>query len=217
MSTQLVRMGLGDGLFLASGRVGGVQYHLELAAGVQAEFDLAVSSFDFLVADFIVGVPLRLSHGPWTGRLAVYHQSSHLGDDILTRDDVDLGVDGAVDFEAVEGYLGYRIGPLRPYLGAEYRFRRTPEDQDPSVLHAGVDIRSRGKGTLGLIGGAHGWAADQGVDAYGGSVRLGLELRRGGGAKPVRFLLEGMVGSPDAGRFYSLRRGTYGFAIEVGR
>ncbi|NNM35194.1 MAG: DUF1207 domain-containing protein, partial [Gemmatimonadetes bacterium] len=118
VSTQLVRMGLGDGLFLTAGRTGGVRYHIELAAAVQAEFDLAVSSFDFLVADFIVGIPIRLARGRWSGRVAIYHQSSHLGDDILSRDDVTPGVDGAVDFEAVEAFFGYRFGLLRPYLGA---------------------------------------------------------------------------------------------------
>lgn len=220
VSTQLVRMGLGDGLFLTAGRAGGVRYHIELAAAVQAEFDLAVSSFDFLVADFIVGIPIRLARGRWSGRVAIYHQSSHLGDDILSRDDVTPGVDGAVDFEAVEGFLGYRFGLLRPYLGAEFRFRRTPDGQDPSVLHAGVDIKSRGEGRYGLFAGVHAWTADQGIDPWGGSVRLGLELRRSGrgaGRRPVRLLLEGMAGSPDAGRFYRLRRGTFGFAVEVGR
>lgn len=220
VSTQLVRMSLGDGLFLTSGRAGGVQYHVELAASVQAEFDLAVSSFDFLVADFIVGLPVRLARGRWTGRIALYHQSSHLGDDVLGRSDVTLGVDGAVDFEALEGYLGYGFGFVRPYLGAEYRFRRTPDGQDPSVFHGGVDIRSPSPGDYGLFAGIHGWTAERGVDGYGGSARVGLELRRDGPRgrpRPVRFLLEGMWGSPDAGRFYPLRRATFGFAVEVGR
>lgn len=220
VSTQLVRMGLGDGLFLASGRAGGVRYHIELAAAVQAEFDLAVSSFDFLVADFIVGVPVRWSRGRLGGRVALYHQSSHLGDDILDREDVTPGVDGAVDFEALEAFVGYRMGLLRPYVGAEYRFRRTPDAQDPSVFHAGIDVQGPGKGTYGLFAGVHGWAADQGLDSYGGSARAGLEVRRGRRGRegrPVRLLLEAMVGSPDAGRFYSVRRAMFGFAVEVGR
>ena len=220
VSTQLVRMGLGDGLFLTAGQAGGVRYHVELAAAVQAEFDLAVSSFDFLVADFIVGVPVRWSKGRLGGRVAIYHQSSHLGDDILRRDDVNVGVDGAVDFEAVEAYVGYHVGGLRPYVGAEYRFRRTPDAQDPSVFHVGIDWAGPKRGTLGFVAGLHGWAADQGIDSYGGSVRAGLEVRRGRRGRegrPVRLLLEGMAGSPDAGRFYPLRRGTFGFAIEVGR
>ena len=220
LATELVRMGLGDGLYLASGKVGSVRYHLELAAAVQAEFDLAVSSFDFLVADFIVGVPLRFRRGRVSGRFGVYHQSSHLGDDILARDDAALGADGGVDFEALEFFLGFQVGPLRPYGGAEYRFRRTPGAQDPSVFHAGVDLRSRGSGRYSLLAGVHGWTADEGTDAYGGSLRLGVELHRSRGGRegrPVRLLLEGSAGSPDAGRFYQLRRSHFGFAVEVGR
>ncbi|MDH3223131.1 MAG: DUF1207 domain-containing protein [Gemmatimonadota bacterium] len=218
-SSQLVRMGLGDGLFLVGGRLGGLSYELELAAGVRGEFDVAVSSFDFLVADFIVGLPLRFRAGDLNGRVRLYHQSSHLGDDILLRDDARLGVDGAVDFEAIEAYLGYELGWMRPYAGAEYRFRRTPSEQDPSVLHAGMDVRF-GLGRVSLIGGAHGWVVDNGLDPGGVAVRMGVEVHRsrlGWRGRPVRFLLEGSWGTPDAGRFQTLRRGQVGFAIEVGR
>ena len=223
-STQLVRMGLGDALFLAAGQTsGGTGWEVELVAGVMGEFDLGVSSFDFIAADFLVGVPVRMKRGGFTGTFRLYHQSSHLGDDVLARDDVTLDSLNAYDFEAVEVYLGQDLGPVQAYGGFEYRFRRTPDTQDPSVFHAGVvaglDLDARGRRTL--VAGIHGWLADNGEHEGGMSVRGGVELARGSRGqargRPVRILLEGLWGQPDAGRFFRLRRSSIGVSVEVAR
>lgn len=220
VETQLVRMGLGDALLiLGGGTVGGTEYRLELAAGVASEFDMAASSFDFVAADFLVGLPLSVQRGPVDARLRVYHQSSHLGDDVLARDDVVLDSRDAYDFEAIELFLGVRTWRLRPYAGFEYRFRRTPDEQDPSVVHLGADFRSRGR--TRILGGVHGWWAENGGDEVGVQARLGLEVSRSGrgrqGGWPLRVFLEGGWGRPDAGRFFRSRRETFGLTVEVAR
>lgn len=220
IETQLVQMGLRGSLFLTGGRTrGGTQYRVELDAGVAAEFDMAVSSFDFIAADFLVGVPLALWRGPLEMGLRVYHQSSHLGDDFLTRRDVGLDSLNAYDFEAVDVFVGRARGRLQPYAGFEYRFRRTPDWQDPSIVHLGAAFHGRGR--TRLVGGIHGWWAENGDDELGVQARLGVEIRRRGTgqgeSRPVRILLEGSWGPPDAGRFFRSSRRTLGVTVEVAR
>jgi hypothetical protein len=151
--------------------------------------------------------------------LRVYHQSSHLGDEFLAREDVVLDSLNAFDFEAVDVFVGRADGRLRPYAGFEYRFRRTPDDQDPSIVHLGASYRGRGR--IRVVGGVHGWWAENGDDELGAQARFGIEIRRlgtgPGEARPVRILLEGTWGQPDAGRFFLSNRQTLGITVEVAR
>src|SRR5215831_9804380 len=58
---------------------------LGLAGAVFAQFSLDSASYDLLNADYLIGLPLTFRVGPLSGRLRVYHQSSHLGDEFLLR------------------------------------------------------------------------------------------------------------------------------------
>lgn len=224
VETQLVKMGLGDQVRIFRGRTeGGTTFEVALRAGVFAEFDLAVSSFDFFVADFLVGFPVTVRHGKFSGRFRLYHQSSHLGDDILGRDDIVLEELGGFDFEALEVFTGFDAGPVYPYAGAEYRFRRTPGFQDASVFHLGVSARPpMGRASLVFVGGAHATFSGNGSGTPGLSARAGVEWRRARarGAEParsIRLLLEGRRGAAGAGRFFQLERSTFGVVVEIGR
>ena len=221
--TQLVKMGLGDGIRIVDGIASdGTEFEIELTAGVFAEFDVAVSSFDFFAADFLVGLPVHIRRGALSGRVRLYHQSSHLGDDILGRDDIVLEEQGGYDFEAVEVSAGWLYSGFYPYLGAEYRFRRTPEPQDASVFHLGV-VATRPSSisrTVGLIGGVHATFSENGAGTTGFSGRAGLEwLRKGrdGVNRPLRILVEGRHGNAGAGRFFRLERTSFGVVLEIGR
>ncbi len=221
-------MGLGDEFFFAQWTEGSTWLHLALTAGVMGEFDMAVSSFDFLAADFIVGVPLSVRRGDFIGRLRLYHQSSHLGDDLIGREDAVFPDLRAFDFEAVEGFASWRLGPVWPYGGAEVRFRRTPGRQDATVFHLGVQTGDalRGPGAMGdgrlrWIGGAHLAFADHGEGgAPSLTVRGGLEVLRGppGGARRgVRIQLELFDGPAPAGRFFGQERRSIGLSVGLGR
>ena len=214
--TQVVRMGLGDRLVVARGETNtGLAFSAELSAAVFAEFDLAVSSFDFFAADFFVGLPFTVSKGPWWGRARVFHQSSHLGDDILSRDDIVLEDFGAFDYEALDVFVGYRFGPLQPYAGGEYRFRRTPRTLDNSVLHAGAGWRIEPSSGYAVLAGGHAEWSDDGPSDVGILVTGGIELRRGESYRPIRILLEGRWGSAGAGRFFRYDRRSFGVSVEV--
>jgi Protein of unknown function (DUF1207) len=59
----------------------GVQ--ISMFGAVFAQFNLDANSADLLNADYFVGPEMTLRRGPWSGRLRLYHQSSHLGDEFL--------------------------------------------------------------------------------------------------------------------------------------
>jgi hypothetical protein len=79
----------------AGGRVGLLRYGTEGRPRPDGwELDLEGAAFprldldheeDLISADFRVGVPLTFGLGPWRMKLAVYHLSSHLGDEFQLR------------------------------------------------------------------------------------------------------------------------------------
>jgi hypothetical protein len=65
---------------------------ISMFGAVFAQFNLDANSADLLNADYFVGPELTLRRGPWSGRLRLYHQSSHLGDEFLLNYAIDHGV-----------------------------------------------------------------------------------------------------------------------------
>jgi hypothetical protein len=115
----------------------GVQLTLEGA--IFAQFDLGSTSYDLINADYLVGVPLTIRKGPVSSRLRLYHQSSHLGDELLLRRN-ELEREN-ISFEAVDFILSVDASALRLYGGGEYLFHRLPQDLEHYVAHGGAEFR----------------------------------------------------------------------------
>ncbi len=112
----------------------GVQ--ISLAGGVFAQFDMLAPSMDLMNADYVIGIPVALSAGGFTGRVRLYHQSSHLGDEFLIRTQpqrVNLS------FESLEVLFSGGLGPWRAYGGGEYLVRHDPGGLRPGVVHGGLE------------------------------------------------------------------------------
>ena len=90
-------------------------------------------------ADYVVGLPLTGRYHGFSGRLRPYHQSSHLGDEYLLRDDPVEREN--LSFESLELILSGELGPLRLYGGGEYLFRREPDTLEDLLAHGGGEIR----------------------------------------------------------------------------
>lgn len=149
--TRMGSVGVGDEFPLArwsGGRPGdGVQ--VGLAGGVFAQFDLRSASFDLINADYVIGVPVTVRRGGFSLRVRLYHQSSHLGDEFLLRDD---GVEREnLSFESLELIVSREVGPLRLYGGGEHLFNREPDTLEDLLAHGGVEVRigpARGPGVV---------------------------------------------------------------------
>ena len=147
---NIAAVGIADqfGFFRVAGRSGdGVQ--LGLSGGVFAQFDLATNSYDLLNADYLIGLPLTFRRGAFSGRVRVYHQSSHLGDEFLLRPDRPEREN--LSFESTELLLSQDLGALRVYAGGEHFFHREPENLPKRLLHAGAELRPLAAARVGSL------------------------------------------------------------------
>jgi hypothetical protein len=126
------------GLFRIGGPNQGEGLQLSLEAGVFAQFDLKKPSKDLLNADYLVGFPLTYRRAGFSARLRVYHQSSHLGDELQLHSGLEPG---GLAYEALEGIISQELGPIRVYGGGEWLFDRAPKTIDPWLLHGGAELR----------------------------------------------------------------------------
>jgi Protein of unknown function (DUF1207) len=111
-------------------------WQLGISAAVFAQFDLESDSSDLMNADYVIGVPWTWRQNDWSGRVRIYHQSSHLGDEFLLRaqpERVNLS------FESLEVLVAHDFGELRAYGGGEYLFHREPSDLAEGLVHIGLD------------------------------------------------------------------------------
>jgi hypothetical protein len=142
LGTDLGSIGIGDRFGLArwgGPRPGeGLQFSLE--GSVFAQFDLNTPSYDLINADYLVGLPVTFRWSAVSGRLRVYHQSSHLGDEFVLRSQIPRE---NFSFQSGEGMLSVDGGPFRIYAGGEYLFHGEPRSVDTWLLHGGVELRQR--------------------------------------------------------------------------
>jgi hypothetical protein len=148
--TDVASVGIGDqlGLFRWNGPTVGEGIQIELSGNIYAQFDLNTASYDLINADYVIGLPITWKRGAISSRVRLYHQSSHLGDEFILRGTV---VRENLAFQSVEALLSGELGPLRVYGGGEYLFGATPPEVETSLVHGGVELRSRG-GLLSAAG-----------------------------------------------------------------
>jgi hypothetical protein len=84
--TALIPISMGDRFSLYQfKKIGGGHLHLGIEAGVWAVFEAKPKSLALINADYYVGIPLTYLNGKFSTRLRLYHQSSHLGDELLVE------------------------------------------------------------------------------------------------------------------------------------
>ncbi len=126
-SVNVGSVGFGENFGLVGKRRGCNGWQVGILAGVFSQFNLDSSSSDLLNTDFVFGIPLTVRQGLWSARVRLYHQSSHLGDELV------LGNPGFnrvnLSFEEVEaiGSLDAPGGWGRVYAGGGYLIHRTPD------------------------------------------------------------------------------------------
>lgn len=186
-----------------------------LAAAVFAQFDLHSASFDLINADYVVGLPITARKGGFTMRLRPYHQSSHLGDEFLLRED-EVEREN-LSFESLELILSQELGSLRVYGGGEYLFNREPETLEDLLAHAGLEARvGSARGPRGVLAVDVKSTEEQDWDPAV-SVRGGLELAlwRDHGHPPRVFGLfaEYYRGPSPYGQFFRSEIEYYGIGV----
>jgi hypothetical protein len=211
--TNLASIGLGDsfGILRITTRAPGEGVQLNVSGAIFAQFNLDTPSFDLINADYLVGLPLTFRTRGFSGRLRLYHQSSHLGDEFLLANHPERE---NFSFEAVDLVLSQEAGALRVYAGGESFFSRRPQVQlVPRLAHVGVELRPAVFGAGRLVIAADIKAVDQNTSAVNQnessvsvSARAGIEIARvpspGHPARVVSLLGEYYDGAAPYGQFY---------------
>ncbi len=211
-TTTLASVGMGEtfGLVRWAGPGAGSVTQLNLSGGVFAQFDMETASFDLINADYLVGLALDTRRGWFAGRLKLYHQSSHLGDEFLLRtrpERVNLS------YEALDLVLASELGRWRLYTGGEQTVRRDPETAPEGAIRGGAEYRQeRPLFNVGEVGAVHFVAAAEARRLRGAGGGVGWSLRTGIEVAPLRaaskdrrslsILVEVFDGPSPYGQFY---------------
>ncbi|MDD5022125.1 MAG: DUF1207 domain-containing protein [Endomicrobiaceae bacterium] len=201
--------------FLGINEGDGIQFNLE--GGLFAQFNMSTASHDLINADYTIGIPVTYRYGDNSIRLRIYHQSSHLGDELLLNGDSPDRVN--LSFEAVEFLYSREWHNLRVYGGGEYMLKKEPNELKQRAIHWGIEYR----GTKPLIwngrlvSGAdmkafeeHNWGTDI-------SIKTGLEFGQPNlGKRRLRVMIEWYGGFNPRGQFYIDKVEYYGLGVSLG-
>jgi hypothetical protein len=190
----------------AEGRWG--QWETGLQAAAFSIFNLDSDSFDLVNTDFFVAGYLSYRRGPFSALARIYHQSSHLGDELLLSETRPNRVN--LSYEGIDAKLSFDLpGGVRVYGGGGYLFDVDPPDLGRGSLQAGAEFRSPWalwQGRIRPVGGLdlqfraeNKWNTDL-------SLRVGLEFENVRVlGRNLQLLFEYFNGHSFDGQFYKQR------------
>jgi hypothetical protein len=201
--------------FLGSREGNGLQFSLEGA--IFAQFNMNTPSSDLVNADYTIGFPITYRLDEHSLRVRIYHQSSHLGDELLLSGHAPQRVN--LSYEAIELIYSREWRGWRVYGGGEYLFSKEPNDLKSASTHWGIEYRSskalfwNGRPMAGVDMKKleeHDWAIDT-------SVKAGFEFGHPSlGQRRLRLMAEYYKGLDPHGQFYTNKMESFGLGIVLG-
>ncbi len=178
-------------------------WQLVLEGGILSQFNIDASSDDLLNTDFLVGFPFLYRNEPFSARFRIMHQSSHLGDELLLRENAPKRINLSVEF--AELALAYQLGGWRFYGGGGDSFRQQPSFLDFRNLHGGIEyVSPNPQSKIAVLGGMHYRTSGQTNWSYSSDFKAGLRFR---GSQPhasvIDVLLEYHNGPFPYGQFFT--------------
>ncbi len=190
---------------------------LSLNAGLFAQFNLSTPSANLVNADYTVGLALSRRAGPWSGRLNLWHLSSHLGDEFLLDEPNVERIN--LSLIALDGLVSHEWKHWRLYGGGGYLLHRNPEELDRGLARTGLEYHASerlwgiGRPVAGLdVSSIEAQHWDLGISLKAGFVFGQPEP----GRRRARLLAEAYKGFTPFGQFYNTRIEYYGVGFYLG-
>lgn len=206
--------GVNFGLYRWPGARIGDGWQVSIFGAVSSQFNLDRPADDLINSDYRVGVPITYKHGGFSARASFWHQSSHLGDELIFSGNAPQRVD--ISFESLDFVLAWERGGWRPYAGGYYLLSGLP-GVHRNGGHAGLDYAGEAPLLAGgrLVGGLDLKWFEETDWRSGASLKLGLEF---GPRRPERrgitVLFEYYDGFSPFGQFYRNDITAYGLAVQ---
>lgn len=215
----MASVGFGEsfGLYRFFGNREGDGLQLSVEGALLAQFNMNSASYDLLNADYIIGFPLTYRYGDNSLRFRIYHQSSHLGDELLLSANHPTRVN--LSYESIELIYSREWRGWRVYGGGEYLVHKEPSDLKPAIAHWGIEYRGskpivwNGRPIAGVDMKSmeeNDWSVDT-------SVRVGLEFGHPNpGQRRLRLMAEWYNGFDPHGQFYNNKVEYFGLRVSLG-
>lgn len=204
------------GLYRSVDNSGGYSWQANFGGGIHAQFDLHAPSLDLVNTDYTIGFPFSIRKGAESYRIAIYHQSSHLGDEFLLHNAIERV---ELSYEACELIGSYEWTQWRVYYGGDYIFHQGPTSLKPAAAQVGVEYYdTKSLAGRGRVVGGWDLKCDQTHDwALNSSIKIGLQFDNSDSSRRnLRLLAEGYKGFAPYGQFYTNRMTYAGFEISLG-
>jgi len=215
----MASVGFGEtfGMYRFFGSREGNGLQLSVQGGLFAQFNLDSSSSDLINADYTIGIPVTYRYDDNSLRFRLYHQSSHLGDELLLSTNHPERVN--LSYEAVELIYSREWRGWRGYGGGEYLIHKDPDDLEPLSVHWGIEYRGD-KPLLWNgrpIGGVDMKSLEENDWAMDTSIKAGLEFGHPNpGQRRLRLMAQWYKGFDPYGQFYNNKVEYYGLGVSLG-
>ena len=119
-------------------------WQLSVFGSIDSLFNLDLPGDALVNTDYRLGLPLTWRRGSFSARARMYHQSSHLGDELILGGNAPRRID--LSFETVDLLAAWEYGGWRVYGGGAYVWRSsTDRFRQGRRGHLGFDyVSSRG-------------------------------------------------------------------------
>ncbi len=220
-------VGYGEDIqFYRGGPVGPFNHwQVGLSGGLFSQFNIDRSSDDLINTDFRVGFPFTFRANPYSMRIKIYHQSSHLGDEFLLRQLEQVenieelkNVKDDLAYESVEVLLSYKKGSWRVYFGGEHLVHTDPSSLDKLRVQGGFEFEraTRFMKSIHWIGAldVKSFEETDWEESYSGvvGIEFGLFTPR---ERNVRILLESFDGPSPWGQFFTEKIQYLGLGVHL--
>jgi hypothetical protein len=136
------RVGLGTDFGLLQRRSAGADngWQLNIFGSIDSLFNLDLPGDALVNTDYRLGIPLTWRDGAFSARARIYHQSSHLGDELILGGNAPRRVD--LSFEALDLLVAWERAGLRLYGGGSHTVSTSTDMYKGGGVHIGADYVS---------------------------------------------------------------------------
>jgi hypothetical protein len=123
-------------------------WRLGVFGSIESLFNLDLPGDALVNTDYRIGLPLSWRRGGFSARTRVYHQSSHLGDELILGGNAPRRIN--LSYEAVDALAAWEYGGWRVYGGGSYAFSSSTELYEGGGAQFGFDFVGSRSVLLGM-------------------------------------------------------------------